>query len=449
MTLSYARKQQDEYDWKTRPSRGVSVPCRRPGGFLEERIILRDLGSDSNCHEHEVDRASRHLLRRLIVSRLPGRRLAPAVEPHVSLVDTGADASVTYHARRTDLDVVRGFAIILAMGWHLNGTLTGVRAFDLLLYPGHYFGWVGVDIFFVLSGFLVGGMILRELDQTGNFNYGRFYVRRLWRLWPALYVFILVMLIVGHMGLADGWKIAAHVQNYFEPKMAHHLWSLAVEEHFYVLFSLLLPAISLFGVRGHRVAAVLLLIMISCFALRCLALTLGVTADQIFAQTQYRLDGLACGVLIAHIALFRPKQFAALTRLKGLWVVVSLATLTGLLIYGKATLVGSTIGLTASYIFGAAFLMLTYASGVERWAWPAAMGLAFLGRNAYTLYLFHVPVFKIVTRALVSKSSTGIEKVETIMLCYLASVVVAWLVSLLVERPFIRLREWLSPRAVG
>jgi peptidoglycan/LPS O-acetylase OafA/YrhL len=74
------------------------------------------------------------------------------------------------HERSLALDCVRGLAILLAMGWHLNG-VSGILPLDLLLEPGRMVGWVGVDLFFVLSGFLVGGLILRELAET----YSRYF----------------------------------------------------------------------------------------------------------------------------------------------------------------------------------------------------------------------------------------------------------------------------------
>ncbi|WP_375142881.1 acyltransferase family protein [Aquincola tertiaricarbonis] len=77
--------------------------------------------------------------------------------------------------REQDLDVVRGVAILLAMGWHFNTVSSQWSAFDVVLAPGRIIGWAGVDLFFVLSGFLVGRLILREVESTGAFNYKRFF----------------------------------------------------------------------------------------------------------------------------------------------------------------------------------------------------------------------------------------------------------------------------------
>src|SRR3954447_22932614 len=73
-------------------------------------------------------------------------------------------------SRRLDLDVVRGVAILLAMGWHFNHADSGNPVVDVLQWPGGTFGWAGVDLFFVLSGFLVGRLVLREHQPAGRFH---------------------------------------------------------------------------------------------------------------------------------------------------------------------------------------------------------------------------------------------------------------------------------------
>jgi peptidoglycan/LPS O-acetylase OafA/YrhL len=125
-------------------------------------------------------------------------------------------------SRRLDLDAVRGVAIVLALGWHFSRTSSGNVVLDALQTPGRVFGWAGVDLFLVLSGFLVGQLVLRERAGTGSFDGRRFTARRLLTLWPVLYVFLAVHAVVGEEPLT-------------------HLWSVAVEEHFYLVLALLFP----------------------------------------------------------------------------------------------------------------------------------------------------------------------------------------------------------------
>jgi peptidoglycan/LPS O-acetylase OafA/YrhL len=125
-------------------------------------------------------------------------------------------------ARRLDLDVVRGVAIVLALGWHFSREASGNPVVDVLQWPGHAFGWAGVDLFFVLSGFLMGQLVLKERARTGAFDGRRFTARRLLRLWPVLYVFLAVHAVLGQEPLGSYlWQNAFHVQNYAGTSLAH------------------------------------------------------------------------------------------------------------------------------------------------------------------------------------------------------------------------------------
>src|SRR3954453_12793213 len=149
------------------------------------------------------------------------------------------DGSRTRAGRRLDLDVVRGLAIVLALGWHFSRERSGNAVLDALTWPGHSFGWAGVDLFFVLSGFLLGRLVLTEQARTGRFDGRRFTARRVLKLWPVLYVFLAVQALAGSEPWQSYfWQNALHVQNYAGTSLTH-LWSLAVEEHFYLALALL------------------------------------------------------------------------------------------------------------------------------------------------------------------------------------------------------------------
>src|SRR3954465_4725779 len=94
-------------------------------------------------------------------------------------------AATPSRTRRLDLDVVRGLAIVLALGWNFSGP-TGNVLLDALQWPGAQFGWAGVDLFFVLSGFLMGRLVLGEHRRSGGFDGRRFTIRRGLQPWPAL-----------------------------------------------------------------------------------------------------------------------------------------------------------------------------------------------------------------------------------------------------------------------
>ena len=148
------------------------------------------------------------------------------------------------------LDIIRGVAILLVLFYH-NPTYPDYR--PLIYWPITYMnkvGWMGVDLFFVLSGYLVGGLIIREIKKSGTLRVKRFIIRRGFKIWPVYYFSILAFLFVRPFSEKDlganylerwmslFWEHLPnflHVQNYFSStQRMGWLWSLGVEEHFYL-----------------------------------------------------------------------------------------------------------------------------------------------------------------------------------------------------------------------
>src|SRR4051812_6661578 len=179
------------------------------------------------------------------------------------------DGAPPARSRRLDLDVVRGVAILLALGWHFSRHPSGNRVLDALQWPGHMFGWAGVDLFFVLSGFLMGQRVLREQARTGRFDGRRFTARRVLRLWPVLYVFLAVHAVFGAEPVGSYlWQNALHVQNYAGTSLTH-LWSLAVEEHFYLALAVFFPLFARRSKSVRLLVGVLVAVLLGSLALRC------------------------------------------------------------------------------------------------------------------------------------------------------------------------------------
>ena len=161
-------------------------------------------------------------------------------------------------SRNLQLDVLRGVAVLLVFGRHLElpepDGLAGIAA-----RVWFRIGWLGVDLFFVLSGFLIGGLLLTEHARHGRIDVGRFLIRRGLKIYPAYLVFIgylvcMPLLKVALRGddpvpvLAAQWQLywpnLLFLQNYIGTNPAGHTWTLAVEEHFYLLLPWLLVALA-------------------------------------------------------------------------------------------------------------------------------------------------------------------------------------------------------------
>lgn len=344
--------------------------------------------------------------------------------------------------RDQSLDVVRGVAILLAMGWHFNAQ-TGVTFFDALLEPGRRFGWAGVDLFFVLSGFLIGGLVLREREKTGGFDANEFLLRRAIRLWPVVWVFLVAQLVLSD----KPWNTflfqnLLHVQNFWISSISH-LWSLAVEEHFYLLLAVTLLLTAGVGKLQKPLLIGLLFILVATPFLRWGAFSAGVSHQVIQWQTQYRVDALACGVLLALIKQSWPLIF---DRIKGARVILAAALIVCVSFVAfvpRDGVLGSVLGFTLAYIGSASFLLLVYRSAlVSRWHYLFSP-LSMIGLYSYSMYVWHMAASNLAVKAGVR---VGLHSPALIVLAkYAAAIGVAIIMFYLVERPAMLLRERLAP----
>lgn len=211
------------------------------------------------------------------------------------------------------LDGLRGIAVLLVVGLHYGSLWKGREGAGWL--PG---GFVGVDVFFVLSGFLITSLLLSEKAVAGRVNLKNFYARRGLRLLPALYV-VLVAHAVFSIGIGDETlkselkqvlSVVAYVSNfaqvYFDKSMIHsgigNTWSLAIEEQFYLVW----PALLLFGIlrfartRQHVLALVLGGAVLSA-VIRLVVWNWAGHYPAAYMRPDCRADGLLLGVLCAFL----------------------------------------------------------------------------------------------------------------------------------------------------
>lgn len=350
--------------------------------------------------------------------------------------------------RDADLDVVRGVAILLAMGWHFNHLPDASGIARVLLAPGHTFGWAGVDLFFVLSGFLIGRIVLLERQATGVFDARRFLFRRALRLWPVLYAFLGAQLLFGD----KPWRTfliqnVFHLQNYLGTSLSH-LWSLAVEEQFYVAFAVLFIVLLRSGFSSGKLLRVLYATLVLGLVLRCLAVLGGVDPFAIQWQTHYRMDAIACGVLLATLSVHRPAVFARLCRHKLACVAVIVPCLTFLSVVPQASALNATIGYTVAYGGAAAFILLVLGLDLARRVPVVFRPLAALSPYAYTLYIFHLAAAKTIDMA-AAKAHVPLSPGASLCLHYAGALAAALAVRAIVERPAMTLRARLSPSPVA
>src|SRR4030081_196354 len=231
------------------------------------------------------------------------------------------DPRFQHRERQPGLDLLRALAIIVVVIYH-----AGIMGFPL---PGqvHRFGWIGVDLFFVLSGYLIGGQLLAPVARGQGIKLGRFFARRALRILPAYLVVLAIYFLLPswreYPQIFPVWKFLLSVQNIGlrGGTAFSHAWSLAVEDQFY----LLLPLVLLLVIRSRRAAVIVpCLIVLGGFAVRWFLArqNLGETGVSfrgfqtwIYYATWTRLDPLFFGVALAAIEKFQPQWWQRLMNL--------------------------------------------------------------------------------------------------------------------------------------
>jgi peptidoglycan/LPS O-acetylase OafA/YrhL len=306
------------------------------------------------------------------------------------------------------LDGLRGIAILLVLAYHFMGYNTKRGWVLQSFFAFNRSGWIGVDLFFVLSGFLITRILL---DVLGSRHYFRdFYVRRTLRIFPLYYLTLLVIFTAAHFVPAlqsDATEAVAHQQawlwlygtNIFDAWHNHltfaggwielnHLWSLAVEEQFYLFWA---PVIFLCGIR--KLPLMCLMMIVGALVLR-IALWLGGQSDLMaYMLTPCRMDTLALGALLATLHRIRP--LSDLTRPAVLIASIGTALLIGWGIkrngLNHSDPVIWTVGFTVIALVCVSVLHLVVVAGdgsrVSKLLRTPV--LASIGKYSYAIYLFH------------------------------------------------------------
>ncbi|WP_322058636.1 acyltransferase [Paraburkholderia sp. J63] len=358
------------------------------------------------------------------------------------------DARLTARGRSVELDFVRGIAILAVMGFHFRTVHTGYALVDFVEYPLKSFGREGVNLFFTLSGFLVGGLLLRQYAQTGRIGARRFIVRRIFKIWPAYYVLILFHVIAGrHPRDTFLWQNLTHLQNYFGTSIVQ-TWSLAVEEHFYLFLPALLILLAHFRLRANALIGVMAVLCALVLGARCAVVARG-DLQAAFAYTQYRIDSLLFGVLLATLYWMKPDVWRSLAARRG-WLVGTVVLLVAwLALATRHVALDESIGFTLQAIgFCALIVLVLEHSGGLRTSWMYR-AIAWLGVYSYGIYLWHSLALAPGEFLIREASALGVPPLAAWPVVLGAQFVIAialgYLTTRAVEFPFLRLRDLLFP----
>ena len=299
-------------------------------------------------------------------------------------INSPADPIVTY---RSDIDGLRALSVLAVIAFHLNGFVPG--------------GYVGVDIFFVISGFLIGGIVFHEID-SGTFSFGNFYKRRVRRIAPALIVTLLGSYAASLVLMRPAETIAfaksslaalfsfANVyyyatSGYFGPRAIDlpllHLWSLGIEEQFYFVFPLIAVLLSRYFPRLLLPVLVMLGLLSVLWSQRQLSLH----PEASFYLLQSRAFELTIGVLLARLNWKLEARAGQLLSVIGATLLIA-----AIFFYSDRTRFPGLAALVPS--LGAALIIWSGQAGTVLSRILGLPPLVYVGKISYPLYLAHWPL---------------------------------------------------------
>jgi len=299
---------------------------------------------------------------------------------------------------RPALDGLRGVAILAVLAVHTN----------------HIFGWsllkganTGVDIFFVLSGFLITALLIEEWEQTGDVSLKSFYWRRALRLIPGLLVLLTALYFLSELlfspaeanatrrGIPVAFVYASDLAlAFFQLHLGalQHTWSLAIEEHFYLIWPVVLVAALKLGISKKRLVLITVLVVIASGLQRASLHQFGAPPVRTYYGIDTRADALLIGCITAlcvswgliHARALRPLLVPAVVFIGFCMVATGFGSV--FMTLGGFTLLAiATSVVIVNVVFGSA----GYLRGVLEWG-----PLVWVGRISYGVYLWHYPIFK-------------------------------------------------------
>lgn len=289
-----------------------------------------------------------------------------------------------------ELDGLRGLAIVVVLIHHqlTTVTLTG--------------GFLGVDLFFVLSGFLITGLLLREFQHTGSISIRKFYMRRVLRLGPALALYLIACLVVVYYTqlisvqrqlklilmavlYSTNWRMALGWDSILDPTAI--IWSLSIEEQFYLVWPVLLFGCLALRVKRKFIALGLLVVILGICLHRDSLLNSSATLTRLYYGTDTRADALLLGCFTALLPL---------ERIRNSWILRG----AGVLAFALFIYLATAVKFTDEWLYRGGFTVIAALAGwviaVSATAPPRPLSIAlrwsplrWFGRISYGLYLWH------------------------------------------------------------
>jgi len=359
-------------------------------------------------------------------------------------------AAKPYHPT---LDILRGLAILIVVFYHNFGCVSFFR-----------FGWLGVDLFFVLSGFLITDILLKSRDNRNYFR--NFYIRRILRIFPLYYLVLLLFFsfspilfkqkgpetVFSYYQNNSTWYWT-YFQNWLMVKKGpapvpflSHFWSLAIEEQFYLFWPVMIFFIKKLETIKKIIVGLILVAIVTRFAVWIMYPH---QVEKFYCNTFTRMDSLLMGCFLA-VQLKQGKEIP-LKLIKAVIACFSSLIVASLILFGNIhqdNMLFPTVGysLTAAFFTSIVYLFLKYENKILFWIKHLG-ALRFAGKISYGMYVYHIPIYLILSnllsRAFITSNTFSIidKPLFVSMLSVLLTVVASVISFYTVERPILNLKK--------
>ena len=354
------------------------------------------------------------------------------------------------------LDHLRALAISLVFLYH----------YTIFQHPGWmnnsfiHFGWCGVDLFFVLSGFLISNQLMAAWQKKQKIPFREFYIKRIFRIFPPYFFVLLIYIFIPAFHeretLAPLWKMFSFTQNYGQDIRRYgtfsHAWSLCVEEQFYLLLPIILLWVLSTRMKkkaGWLIPAIFLLTMILRWFTWAIYLKPTIDSDDfgmnwykwIYYPTYTRLDGLMVGVSIAAMFRFRQSWFSALNRYAQPMIIA------GCILFVLSLFLCMDQQSAAATIFGFSLIAIAFGLFVLSAILPGSFLFRVklvitknLATLSYSIYLSHKGIIHLTQKFFAGLGLQGNSN-WMFLICMFSCIIGALLMRILIEKPFFRMRN--------
>ncbi|MES2732321.1 MAG: acyltransferase [Bacteroidota bacterium] len=364
------------------------------------------------------------------------------------MTEQGLDKSI--NQRIPELDGLRGIAILLVVSFHyVNNQLINTGNFiGKILSKLTYFGWVGVDFFFVLSGFLIGSILIKNRNSTNYFS--TFYFRRLMRIVPNYYLLICLFILILNIpffakntfltgnNILPAWSYFMMVHNFFMGSLNNMgndsisvTWSIGIEEQFYILFPLIV-----FFLKGKWLPYVLVIFIISASIIR-LQFSSWIPA---YVLLPCRMDAISLGALLAYYN----QQYNLNDIVRKHFIFFVIVLVMDVAICGIFYTVYDDLGSVKHTLFVVFFTIGILFALTKKQSWYGYLLrnklLIWVGTISYSLYLFHYMILGLFHQIVSNKIGLGINNSKDIMVTLLAlfsAILFSWGIYKLMELPLV------------